>query len=244
MALRVIMSSDFRDSRLSRYRCTLERGLLKKILKLFGKSESVYGDLDLINAVHAHVESWVGEPVILHEKVSETIHIDIYWVAPSDERPFHTLVTSGMAQKAMKVPKGAEACLYAELVMFLPSDWPMDRILEDEAAFWPIRVMKQLARYPHDHNTWLWLGHTVQLGEDGLPFDSVLLDFPMLLESSGCALPLPDGRKVMFLGMILLRPEEREFCMANDSEAFMDLVEEQERFAEVLVLDLGRESVV
>ncbi len=221
--------------------------MLKKILKWFGKSESVYGDLDLIKAVNDHVVSWIGEPVILHEKVSETIHIDIYWVAPSDERPFHTLVTSGMAQEAMKAPKGSDACTHAELVMFLPPDWPMDRIQDDDGAFWPIRVMKRLARYPHDFNTWVWLGHTIPMGDSGpvdLPFDSVLLDFPMLLDSSGCALPLPDGRKVMFLGIILLRPEEREFCMANEPDAFMDLVEEQDRLAELLVLDLGRESMV
>jgi hypothetical protein len=46
---------------------------------------------------------------VYHELISDLVHIDIHHVAPDDERPFHTLVTSGMSDLPMTVPEGVEA---------------------------------------------------------------------------------------------------------------------------------------
>ncbi len=107
------------------------------------------GDLALIEAVSEHVEKWVGKVSVLHEAKSEIVHVDVYRVPPDEDRPFYTLVTSGMAQLPMHPPVGAEKCTHAELVMFLPPDWPMDSVTTDDSAYWPVAILQLLARYPH-----------------------------------------------------------------------------------------------
>ena len=44
---------------------------------------------------------------VRHEIVSELVHVDVYWVKASSERPYHVLVTSGMSDRPMTVPAGS-----------------------------------------------------------------------------------------------------------------------------------------
>ena len=212
--------------------------------KLFGIKTSG-GDPALIAAVSRHVEYWIGGFTIFHEIVSPTVHVDIFVVAPTEERPFFTLVTSGMAELAMTPPPHVEGCTHAELLMFLPADWPVDSIRFDKRAVRPIRNLKELARYPHDLNTWLWLRHTVQLGDPvtpDQPFVGVMMYFPMLLDPDGGELKMEDGREVTFLCVIYLRPEEIEFVREHSANDLVDLAEESDRLDELLIFDPGRAS--
>ena len=56
------------------------------------------GDEDSIERISAHIEEHIG-PVagVFHELISDLVHIDVHMVAPTDERPYHTLFTSGTA---------------------------------------------------------------------------------------------------------------------------------------------------
>lgn len=128
----------------------------------------VRGDAELIDAVSAHVQQHIGAvEIVYHELVSDAVHVDIHVVPAGDGRPFHTLVTSGMSQVPMNIPPAAPEFLrYAELMLCLPPDWQLDReAFGDENVFWPIRMLKDLARYPHKHNTWLGYGHTIPNGD-------------------------------------------------------------------------------
>lgn len=120
------------------------------------------GDPSLIEAVSAHIGQHIG-PVetVLHELASDDLHIDVHIVPPAPGRPYHALITSGMSERAMRVPEGSESYRYAELCMLLDPSWPLsnDR-LDDADIYWPIRVLKDTARFPHEANTWLSLGHT------------------------------------------------------------------------------------
>jgi hypothetical protein len=204
------------------------------------------GDPVLIDGVSDHVASWIGEPTIFHERISFGLHLDIYWVPAADGRPFHTLVTSGMAEIPMKTPAD-KADLYAELVMFLPPDWPMQVVTSDRSAYWPIRIMKEIASYPHRHETWIGPGHTIQLGElapGDTDFSSVLVCYPELLDEAGSTLRLSDGRDINFLGVVLLRPEEHEFDVEHRIAALFDLAESQGRIGELMVATPGRSSLI
>src|SRR5262249_26066204 len=62
--------------------------------------------------------AWVS-----HEVASPVVHIDVHVVEPSSQRPFYTLVTSGMSDQPMTVPdKALEAGHHelAELMICLP----------------------------------------------------------------------------------------------------------------------------
>jgi hypothetical protein len=41
---------------------------------------------------------------------------------------------------------------------------------EDESVYWPLRLLKWLARFPHEFGTWLGFGHTVPHGDPPGPF--------------------------------------------------------------------------
>ena len=64
----------------------------------------------LIDAITEHIESYYDgfgeDAIVLHEVISELVHIDVHVVKPTDERPYYTLITSGMAERPMTVPEG------------------------------------------------------------------------------------------------------------------------------------------
>jgi len=60
-----------------------------------------------LEAIQAHVAGHIGKiDKVLHEIVSDGVHIDVLVVPASDDRPYHLLVTSGISDQAMKVPEG------------------------------------------------------------------------------------------------------------------------------------------
>ena len=86
------------------------------------------GNPKLIRAVARHIERHIG-PVhfVFHEATPRLVHIDIHHVAPTEERPFHTLVTSGMSERRMRVPGEKRNHAFAELFLRLP---PLNAVLE------------------------------------------------------------------------------------------------------------------
>jgi hypothetical protein len=181
------------------------------------------GDIQIIEAVTGHIERHVG-PIdfVLHERRSHLVHIDVHHVPPDDGRPFHTLVTSGMSQRAMTVPTGAEEFAYSELFLLLPPEW-------DVSFAWPVRLLRELARYPHERGTWLGCGHTIQNGregtsaapyEDGVRFCATLLTHPVTLGEELAERRLP-GRSIHFYQLIPLYLEEIRFALQHGTGALL-----------------------
>lgn len=137
-----------------------------------------------IEEISNHIEKHIGKiHMIFHELVSEQVHIDVHWVKPTNERPFHTLITSGMSDKPMNTPEGVKECDFAELSICLPADWKIsEEDFKDERNYWPIRWLKFLARFPHEYNTWFGYGHTIPNGDPAEPFaDNTQLNTMILL---------------------------------------------------------------
>ena len=98
---------------------------------------------------------------IIHEIVSDDIHIDIIVIPPTKENNYYKLVTMGMGAYKMNVPKELKKYRLerAELVLYLPSNWDINSKLDED--YWPIKQLKTLARLPINSNSWLCVGHTV-----------------------------------------------------------------------------------
>jgi hypothetical protein len=130
-----------------------------------GADELSEGDPDLIEAVTDHVERHLGlGEYVLHEAVSPGVHVDLLPSPATEERPYSVVVTCGMAELPMRAPDDDEVrhLTHAELFVLLPPDWPLyGEALQDERNWWPMRMLKTLARLPHDFDSWLWEGHTV-----------------------------------------------------------------------------------
>ncbi len=189
-----------------------------------------------MTAVEGHIEQYFGEVEnVFHELVSPDIHVDICMVPPTEERDYYTLVTMGMGAHRMNVPEElAEYKLErAELAIALPADWKLDQeSMQDERWYWPIRLLKVLARLPIANDTWLGFGHTIDNKEDfakGTKLCAGLLTGPQDMDMGGVGevCTLPGGEEVNFYQVIPLYREELEYKLAHDADALL------ERMAEV-----------
>jgi Suppressor of fused protein (SUFU) len=207
------------------------------------------GDPDLITAIEAHLDHSFGKTGdwVFHEIVSPTIHLDVHLVPPSDDFPFQRLVTSGMAEAPMSVPEGFEETAFAELTIALPSEWPLDQeALENESVYWPIRLLKALARLPHDYSTFLWYGHTIPNGDPPAPYAEntdlcgAIIIPPLLAPSGFGEVQLADGRRVRILGVLPLHGDEMQLKLDKGADALYDRLE-QNQIADVI--DPSRPSV-
>ena len=191
--------------------------------------QPAFGDSDNIEAIAKHIEKHVGPPdQVFHELVSTLVHIDVHMVAPTPQRNFFTLVTSGMSDKPMTVPEDAEEFRYAELAICLPPTWKLDEeSFKVEVNYWPVRWLKTLARFPHEFDTWLGMGHTIPTGDPPEPYaDNTKLCCMMLLTNSLVeddfdTLELSD-RIVHFWTLVPLYREEMEYKLKHGVEALVE----------------------
>jgi hypothetical protein len=182
-----------------------------------------------MEAVEGHIQQYFGKfETVLHELSSPDIHVDICVVPPSGERDYYTLVTMGMGAHRMNVPEElAEYKLErAELAIALPGNWKLQHEdLKNERWYWPIRLLKTLARLPIASDTWLGFGHTMDNEEDfakGTKLCAAMLTGPQDTEDGSEVCTLPGGEEVNFYQVIPLYREELEYKMAHDADALLD----------------------
>jgi hypothetical protein len=135
-----------------------------------GWEPAVEGDADGLDAIDRHIERFGSIGWVWHELASDLVHIDVHVVEPRPERPYFTLVTSGMSDRPMTVPTDLGSSHYCELMLCLPADWPMSaEAFQDQRAYWPIGLLKTVARLPHEYNTWIAQWHSVPDGDPAQP---------------------------------------------------------------------------
>lgn len=179
-----------------------------------------------------HVEKHIGKvDHIFHEILSDLVHIDILIVAPTPQRDFWTLVTSGMSDLPMAVPPDLDNLRRAELMICLPRSWPMsgpndpdNSVWKDEANYWPIRWLKTLARLPHEYDTWLGWGHTVPNADPPEPFApntrlccSLLLS-PVTAPEEFGTMALNETERIVFYALYPLYREEMDFKLKHGTD--------------------------
>ena len=182
-----------------------------------------------MEAVEGHIEQYFGKfENVFHELVSPDIHVDICVVPPSEERDYCTLVTMGMGAHRMNVPEElAEYKLErAELAIALPADWKLDQeSMKDEKWYWPIRLLKSLARLPINCDSWLGHGHTVENREpfaDNTKLCTATLIGPQDTEDGSEVCTLPGGEEVNFYQVIPLYEDELDYKLEHDADALLD----------------------
>ncbi|MFC0213715.1 suppressor of fused domain protein [Paenibacillus chartarius] len=209
------------------------------------------GNEETIKAVGEHVEQYIGRIAgVYHEMISDLVHLDLFLVAPTPERNFYTLVTCGMSDLPMTVPPGAETYRYAELMLALPPTWRFSQEdFKDESCYWPIRLLKTMARLPHEYNTWLHLGHTVPNGDPAEPYaagtklNGVMLTIPASLDNvpGFFKLKLSETKTVHFFGLVPLYEEEMAFKLKHGADK---LFEKLDRAGISELLDPQRKCVL
>lgn len=187
--------------------------------------------------ITAHFEALFPgrESRVIHELVSEYVHIDVHVMWPTPEQNFFALYTTGMSDRPMTIPRQVPAAKrpgleLAEMFLMLPGDWPLKA---DEAptqeVYWPINLIRYLARFPHQFQSWLGHGHTMPSTADydpyapGVPFRAAVL-------TGGGEGPLghldaQDGRRINLLCAIPAYKEEVEYKLKYGMDALYKLFE-------------------
>ena len=188
----------------------------------------VYTESEM-DTIEEHIDKYFGKVEnVFHELVSPDIHVDICIIPPAEERDYYTLVTMGMGARRMNVPDElAEYKLErAELAIALPANWKLDQeSIKDEKWYWPIRLLKSLARLPIANDTWLGYGHTMDNENDfaeNTKLCAAILVAPQDVEDGGEVCTLPSGEDVNFYQVIPLYRDEMEYKIAHDADALLD----------------------
>lgn len=170
---------------------------------------------------------------VFHEIVSTDIHIDVALIPPQEGRNYCTLCTIGAVGHRMDIPYETRVrnrlTEYAEYMMYLPADWKFDEeSLKDEKNYWPLRLLKTVARMPMWTGDWMTAGHTVG-SEDGepfsedKPFNTALLAYP----APDFSVPvgycnLSSGKSVVYYQVIPIDQDEYECIQENGVNEFLE----------------------
>ncbi len=195
------------------------------------------------DAIATHIEKYLDAPAAVWDEDG----LDIFVVAPTDERPFLTLITAGMSDEPMDAPK--DEWKLAELCFLLPAVWPLERDKWDESHEWTLLWLKYLAKYPNETNNWLGYGHTIPNGEPPQPLDvtteavSVMLIPPVSLPEKFARLRVgdSDAEIINFWALVPLLPDELRMKMQSKTPM---LLEKMEKAKLSDILEPGRRSVL
>lgn len=206
-------------------------------------------DAEAIQALEEHIETFVpGEGFVFHEIVSDKIHLDVHIRYPVPGRDYYVLITTGMSDLPMTVPPEVPECRYAELMICLPASWRLsEEDLKDQKNYWPIWWLKFLARFPHDFNTWLWMGHTLPNGDPARPlapgvgFTGVLIAPPVTFADGFGTVNVRDGKTVKILAVLPVYNDELDCKLTKGVNALLDLFDSN-NISEVL--EPNRPSVI
>lgn len=202
------------------------------------KMTELYSEKEL-DIIESHIEKRFGKyKKVFHEIESPDIHCDIAIIEPRRKHPYYTLVTFGAGAHRMNVPETLEnrdRLLRAEYIINLPPYWKLDEAdLKDEVWYWPIRGLKEMARYPAGNDTWLGHGHSMCGYGEGesfaprVPFTAWMLTWPFAFGKKSLWRELPNGEEVNFYQLHPLYTAELEYKKKNGTDMLLDCFEEWE----------------
>lgn len=190
----------------------------------FDEDLEAYEDEEL-DVLEEHIKDNYGDfPTVFHETVSKDIIVDIACIPPTEERNYYTLVTMGMGAHIMNIPDTLplEENGRAELLICLPPDWKLGE--SSEEWFWPIALLKDLARLPINTDSWLGWGHSVDhrtAFSEKAGFCGTLLLYPEGVSEGAETCTLPNGDKVNFFEVIPLYREEMFYKVNHDTKSLL-----------------------
>lgn len=172
---------------------------------------------------------------VFHEIFSDIVHIDVHFMEPSEEEPYRVIYTTGMSDLPMTLPPELEKewghLRRAELVLFLPASWPVDsKSFEDDNNFWPVSLIKLLARFPHQYNTWIGYGHTIPNYENYEPYaENTKLSGAILsmLNEDISQFTTKDGTIINIYSVVPLYKEEMEFKLEKGMDALFEKLSQE-----------------
>jgi hypothetical protein len=176
------------------------------------------------------------------------VSVSVHYIPPSGKNNWITLVTDGMSDCSMNVDENAGDIAeyqYAELVLKLPADWPIEgKKFKEDINYWPIMWLRHLAYMPHEYEGWVDEGVIVPNGEPPQSFADNTKLAAMLVnrskEEGVRKLKCSDGRIINYYTLIPLYKEEFNLAMRKGADYLVKKLDEQ-GISEII--DITRPSV-
>lgn len=146
------------------------------------------------------------------------------------------MLTMGMGAHIMDIPEELSVEEYgrAELLICLPPDWKVGE--NSEEWFWPISLLKNLARLPINCDTWLGWGHSVDNQRpfaDNTELAGSLLIYPENVDDGAETCVLPNGDTVNFFEILPLYCEEMNFKIDNDTKSLLEKMQDVSHIVDI-----------
>lgn len=121
------------------------------------------GTAGFAQAREAVYERLFGKPLsVSHELLPLVPHIDVYtFNRPQGNREIYSLVTGGMSDLEMTLPRGADKDVPRRVELIFYCSEPRDEY---------IATLRWVAHFPHNTRSWLGHGHTMPNGDPPAPF--------------------------------------------------------------------------
>lgn len=197
-------------------------------------SQAPPGSIGWHEALEAHCERFLGRwPTAFGQIVQPAFPVTLYPHLPSPQRPWLTLRTGGVSDRAMSVPEGMWERRYCELLTYLPANWNVEAVgaTMDDEEWWPAALLRQVGEFVHEASTWLDEEHTVVVSEPGETYASGTLTAAVLLlaprvEPAEFNELVIDGTACRFLCMIPITEAETNLKVEQGGPALVGLIEE------------------
>jgi hypothetical protein len=179
----------------------------------------------------AAYERIYGKPEsVFHEVLPQVPHIDVYTIKrilkrSSGDEVFYVLMTGGMSDLAMTMPRNAKDLdRRVELIFYCAE--PREEY---------VTILRWVAHFPHDSKSWLGHGHTVPNGNPPEPFwgsdklDTLFFLPPIIAKDQKLPSELRlNGEPVNFLWVVPITTAECNFKLNNGFDALMDLFDQNQ----------------
>lgn len=166
------------------------------------------------------IEANFGEIASIgHETISECVHLDLAVIEPTEERDYYTICTIGAGAYFAEVEESQryDAWLreYNEYIIYLPSDWNVDKSGEaKEKDWWPFRWLKKIARMPAQTGDYFALGHIIEVEDELKEWSEIkafFFDYPLPDMAEETVFTTSTGRTIGFLQLVPIGKEEVDF---------------------------------
>ncbi|MQR86200.1 suppressor of fused domain protein [Bacillus megaterium] len=193
---------------------------------LYSKGENEMNKLESENnnSIFNYIENKIGEVSFTLSEIVliSLVEIDVHVIMPTEERNVITLFTTGMSTLPMAEGKVEEELQYAELIMTLPPNWPInEEALKKEENNWPLGWIRQIAHLPHIYEGWVDEGIIIPNEEPPQPFaNNTKMSSLLIMRPCGENLQLIDeGKGVINLYQLIpLHETERQIAIEKGSD--------------------------
>lgn len=169
-----------------------------------------------------HIKQHFGSYQILFK----TDRYELLDIQPTEEHPFHMIVTLGLSGRKLNVPQGVDPLTNSriELCLCLPAEWEFTN--SEEYNIWPINSLCDLINFILSTDEFIGFGYTYS---NGKPLHSSTAFVGGMLTALGnfntaCQnVTLQDGAMVRFFELIYLYPMEVAYRQSHNAIELLEL---------------------